>query len=84
MTPVEVSLCGQAYTSMPAAGSISLREPTGASITCGVIQERRRGGLWRTCAPNSPKVRCWLRFSISEKAAASQNAVDPPLPSTTS
>ena len=35
-------------------------------------------------APNSPKVRCSLRFSMSEKAAASQNAVEPPLPSSTS
>ena len=33
---------------------------------------------------NSPKLRCWLRRSISPKAAASQNVVVPPLPSSTS
>ncbi len=33
---------------------------------------------------NSPKLRCWLRSSISPKIAASQNAVVPPLPSRTS
>jgi hypothetical protein len=33
---------------------------------------------------NSPKDRCWLRRSITPKAAASQNTVVPPLPRTTS
>jgi len=33
---------------------------------------------------NSPKLRCSLRSSISEKVAASQNVVVPPLPSSTS
>jgi hypothetical protein len=33
---------------------------------------------------NSPKERCWLRRSISPAVATSQNAVAPPLPSTTS
>ena len=33
---------------------------------------------------NSPKDRCWLLRSISPKVATSQNAVAPPLPSTTS
>jgi hypothetical protein len=33
---------------------------------------------------NSPYVRCSERSSISPNAAASQNAVEPPLPSTTS
>jgi hypothetical protein len=32
---------------------------------------------------NSPNVRCWLFFSISPCVAMSQNAVAPPLPSTT-
>ena len=35
-------------------------------------------------AQNSPKVRCSERLSISPNAAASQNAVDPPLPRITS
>jgi hypothetical protein len=35
-------------------------------------------------AENSPKDRCWLRFSMSPKVAASQKAVVPPLPSATS
>ena len=33
---------------------------------------------------NSPKVRCWLLSRIRPKVAMSQNAVAPPLPSTTS
>ena len=33
---------------------------------------------------NSPKDRCWLRSRIRPKVAMSQNAVAPPLPSTTS
>ena len=33
---------------------------------------------------NSPKTKCCERFSIRPKVAISQNAVDPPLPSTTS
>ena len=32
---------------------------------------------------NSPNDRCWLFFSISPNVAMSQNAVAPPLPSTT-
>jgi hypothetical protein len=35
-------------------------------------------------ALNSPNARCSERLSISPNAAASQNAVAPPLPSTTS
>ena len=35
-------------------------------------------------AENSPNDRCWLFCSISPKVATSQNAVAPPLPSTTS
>ena len=33
---------------------------------------------------NSPKARCWLFSRISPNVAMSQNAVAPPLPSTTS
>jgi len=38
MTPVDVSLCGQAYTSMPSVTTGSLREPAGASMTWGAIR----------------------------------------------
>ena len=33
---------------------------------------------------NSPNTRCWLRRSMRPNVATSQNAVDPPLPSTIS
>jgi hypothetical protein len=68
---------------MPASTSISLRDPAGASITCGASRNGAAADP-ANFAPNSPKVRCSLRFSIRENAAASQNAVDPPLPSSTS
>ena len=68
---------------MPSVTTNSLLEPAGAVITSGASRKgafAAPANFW----PNSPKARFWLRFSIRENAAASQNAVEPPLPSTTS
>jgi hypothetical protein len=58
--------------------------PGAASMTSG----SSRWGAARVTAANldenSPKLRCWLRASISPKLAASQKAVVPPLPRATS
>jgi hypothetical protein len=90
ITPVEVSLCAHARTSAPpsaAAGPMeagSGASPASAEI---VIGSARNGAPVVTAAnfwENSPKVRCSARRSTSPKAAASQNAVAPPLPSATS
>ena len=60
----------------------------GAGRRCddlGCVEVRRaRPRRRRTWTENSPKTRCWLRCSIRPNVAASQNAVVPPLPSTTS
>ena len=61
-------------------GSISAREPGSAVTTCGASSQ----GAFAAAAnlpPNSPKERNSPRRSIRPKAAASQNAVEPPLPS---
>jgi hypothetical protein len=52
-----------------------------------MVESPRKGALWVTLAnleENSPNDRCWARSRTSPKAAMSQKAVDPPLPSTTS
>ncbi len=83
LTPVEVSLWGYAYTSTPSTGSSTPRVPPGVVTACGASSH---GALAEATnfAPNSPKARCALRRSMRPKAAMSQKAVDPPLPSTTS
>ena len=64
----------------PAAGWVpgSLRMISGAS------RWGARAAASANLPENSPKTRCWLRRSISPNVATSQNAVVPPLPSTTS
>src|SRR3954447_4713793 len=84
ITPVEVSLCAQAYTSTPGSARGRGRVPVADSITVG---SARNGALRAAVAnfeENSPKDRCWLRSRIRPNVATSQNAVAPPLPSTTS
>ena len=84
ITPVEVSLCAQAMTSA-----------SGSAVGVGAVpgSELTMIGSWRNGAPaaalanfceNSPKVRCSDRERIRPAVAASQKAVDPPLPSTIS
>ena len=84
MTPVEVSLCGHAYTSTPATASGSGRVP-GSEVR---MSDGARNGAWSVALanfePNSPKLRCWARSRTRLKAAASQNAVEPPTPRITS
>ena len=69
---------------MPSEGLASGWSPTADSITSG----SPRWGADRVTAANfdenSPKTRCWLRSRTRPKLAMSQNAVVPPLPSSTS
>jgi hypothetical protein len=83
-TPVEVSLCAQPTTStdgslcgsgaLPASDLMMMGSPTNGFLA---TQEAN-------FELNSPKDRCSERLSISPNAAASQNAVAPPLPRMTS
>ncbi len=84
VTPVEVSLCAQAYTSMPASGCASGWVPGSLVTTVGSPRTGARSAARANLAPNSPNARCWLRSRISPKVAASKKAVEPPTPSTTS
>ena len=81
MTPVEVSLCAQAIASTAGSPIGSGASPGSA---CRTIGSPRNGALRVTSANlrlNSPYVRCSARSRTSDSAAASQNAVVPPLPS---
>jgi hypothetical protein len=62
-----------------ARGRAGLGEITIGSPRCGAAEAASAN-----FDENSPKVRCWLRSSMSPKVAASQNTVVPPLPSMTS
>src|SRR5947207_8921326 len=83
-TPVDVSLWVNAYRSTPGAGFGSGRVPGSDSMTSGSSSHGAAVAHAANFDENSPKLRCWLRRSISPKHAASQNTVVPPLPSTTS
>ncbi len=83
MTPVDVSFCGQAYTSMPSAASGRARRPGSALRTSGASSQGAAAAA-ANFAPNSPNEASCARRSMRPNAAASQNAVEPPLPSTTS
>ncbi len=69
ITPVDVSLCGHAYTSTPSSATGSGCVPAADSITVGAS----RCGAFATAAanfaPNSPNTRCWLLRSISPNEA---------------
>src|SRR4051812_21633524 len=84
ITPVDVSLCGQAYASIPASALDSARVPGSALITLGSPRNGAACAAAANFAENSPNDRCWLRSRIRPNVATSQNAVAPPLPSTTS
>ena len=60
-------------------GSAAVRVPAGALRTSGASSHGAAAAA-ANLPPNSPKTRFWLRFSMRPKAAASQNAVEPPLP----
>ena len=85
MTPVEVSLCGHAYTSTPAS-AVGGGEGSGLGLDDRrVAEERARSAVTEpNFAENSPKLRCWARSRTRPNAAMSQNAVEPPLPRTIS
>src|SRR5699024_727186 len=84
ITPVDVSLTAQAYTSPPfsARGTGRVLKPD-----LRTLGSSRNGAAVTALANlllNSPLTRCWLRWLTSPNVAASKNAVDPPTPRTTS
>jgi phosphoserine aminotransferase len=60
------------------------REPGSALITDGSASHGAAAAAEANFEENSPNDRCWLFSRISPNVAMSQNAVAPPLPSTTS
>ena len=65
-------------------GSRGGASPGSALITDGSARNGAALAADANFAENSPKDRCCERCSIRQKVAMSQNAVAPPLPSTTS
>ncbi len=82
-TPVEVSFWVSAYRSTSGSGRGSGCVPKGLEMTSGSARWGARAAA-ANFDENSPKTRCWLRRSISEKAATSHSTLVPPLPSATS
>ena len=80
VTPVEVSLCGHAYTSTPSTGSAAVRVPAAASRTSGASSHGAFAAPANFAAELAEHEVLRSGVSMSPKAAASQNAVDPPLP----
>ena len=66
MAPVDVSLCAQAYTSVPGTASGTVAEPTRAVTTLGSSRNGAAAAAAANFAENSPKLACALRRSISE------------------
>ena len=58
--------------------------PGSLAITDGSASHGAAAAAAANFEENSPKDRCWLFSRIRPKVATSQNAVAPPLPSTTS
>lgn len=83
-TPVDVSLWVKAYTSTPASARASGWVPGSVAITVGSASHGASLAALANLEENSPKLRCWDLFSINPWVAMSQNAVEPPLPRTTS
>ncbi len=83
-TPVEVSLWVSPYRSTPATASSNGAEPGSAVATDGSPMWGALRAAVVNLELNSPKFRWWLRSEIRLKVAASQKAVVPPLPSSTS
>ena len=68
---------------MPSSGSGCTPSPGGACRTLGSARNGAPRVTAVNLAENSPICTCWARRRIRLKAATSQNAVEPPLPSTT-
>jgi hypothetical protein len=60
------------------------RVPGSAVTTWGSSRNGACATAVANFAPNSPHAASWAVRRIKEKVATSQNAVEPPLPSTTS
>src|SRR6267154_175974 len=83
-TPVEVSLCAQAMRSTDGSDCGFGALPGSALTMMGSPTNGFLATHEANFELNSPYVRCSERLSIRPNAAASQNAVEPPLPRTTS
>ena len=83
-TPVEVSLWAQPMRSTESSEVGSGAVPGSELTTTGSARNGAPFATEANFAENSPKVRCSERSRISPTAAASQKAVVPPLPRTTS
>jgi len=81
-TPVEVSLCGQATTSPSGEGRA--RPPGSAEAMREGSRKGAREVAAANLAENSPNTPWEARSRTREKVAASQKAVEPPLPRITS
>jgi hypothetical protein len=81
---VEVSLCGQVITSALASATGVGASPGGAECTIGSSKKGASAVTVANFCENSPHTRWTARLLIKPQAAASQKAVDPPLPSMTS
>ena len=68
---------------MPGSGRGTGCVPGTDATTVGSASHGARPAIAPNLAENSPKLRCWECLLISPNAAASQNALVPPLPSTT-
>jgi hypothetical protein len=84
MTPVDVSLCAQAITSADGSDVGSGAVPGSDATTIGSFRKGASVVAVANFCENSPNVRCSDRSRTRQAVATSQNAVDPPLPSTTS
>ena len=69
---------------MPASAMATGAVPGSALMTVGSPRNGACLAAEPNLAENSPKLRCCERSLIRQKVAMSQNAVAPPLPSTTS
>lgn len=69
---------------MPSSGSGRATEPGAAVRTEESVRNGARVVAEANLAPNSPNAACWARWRTRLTVATSQNAVEPPLPSTTS
>lgn len=81
---MDVSLCVKAYTSTPASADGSGWVPGSDFTIVGSASHGASCAALANFEENSPKDRCWDFSVISPWVAMSQNAVEPPLPSTTS
>ncbi len=83
-TPVEVSLWVKAYASTPASACGCGCVPGSEEMTVGSASHGASLAAFANLDENSPNDRCWDLEAMSPCVATSQNAVEPPLPRTTS